>query len=80
MCEIAMPHEVDNATEANTMSRAPLVFTNSLWKRSSAATFFRRRRKRESMRGDCPRMGEYISEEKLETLMVFFGVCTTTYR
>lgn len=47
--------------EENTISNVPFAFINSFWKRISATTFFRRRRNSESMRGDWPRTGVYIS-------------------
>jgi hypothetical protein len=50
-----------SVADAKIISSAPFVLTSSFWNRISARTFFRSRMKRESMRGDCPRTGVYIS-------------------
>lgn len=60
----------DNATDANIMSRAPFVFTSSFWKRISAITFLRNRRKSVSINGDCPTIAVYISDLRFSYLEI----------
>ena len=51
----------DRAEVAKIMSSAPLTFCSSRWNLSSSSTFFRRRKKSASMRGDWPKTGAYMS-------------------
>jgi len=45
------------------MSSAPFVFISSCWNLISREIFLRRRMNQESISGDCPSTGEYISVE-----------------
>jgi len=57
------PYDPVKATEVNNMSSAPFVFINSCWNLISREIFLRRRMNQESISGDCPSTGEYISVE-----------------
>jgi hypothetical protein len=56
------PYDPVKATEENNISSAPFVFISSCWNLISREIFFRRRMNHESISGDCPSTGEYISE------------------